>query len=150
MTKWRGGEAAAYIAEDETYLGLLQEVEISVSKETSELMAAGSTFRQDVQQTEQAPEFSAEFMSWTPAGFRAVTGMTENGTTGTYELDDTYDVPQFDIVGEFTEVETGTTHTLTVKSVYLEDVPISGARDDWVSIDIEGAGKQLEFDDGSE
>ena len=145
--KWRGSEAVVTISDSDVDVGILQEVEISVEKEIQELYGAGSTERQDVQQTEQTVAVSAEFMSWTMDGFETLIGTSETNDTN-QELEDTSDVPVVDVVGEFKEVEGGTKHTITVKDVYFDSLPLSGARDDWVSMDIDGVGRQLEIEQG--
>lgn len=145
--KWRGSEAVVTISDSDVDVGILQEVEIAVEKEIQELYGAGSTERQDVQQTEQTVAVSAEFMSWTMDGFETLIGTSETNDTN-QELEDTSDVPVVDVVGEFKEVEEGTKHTITVKDVYFDSLPLSGARDDWVSMDIDGVGRQLEIEQG--
>jgi len=144
--KWRGNEAVVTVDDADVDVGILQDVEISVEKEISELYGAGSRRRQDVQQTEIDVNVSAELMSWTMDGYETLIG-TE--TTGTDQwIEDTSDVPTVDVKGEFTDVETSTTNTLTVKNVYFDSLPISGSRDDWVSLDIDGTGDQLIINQG--
>ncbi len=137
---WRGQKADIKIEEDSTELtvGILQEVEVSPSKEISELYGAGSIKRQDVQQTEFSVTVSGTLAAWDMATFESLVDYDSSND----EINDTSDVPTFTVTANVTD-NSGTEYNLEVNDAYSEDVPISGSRDEWIELDMEFIGSDL-------
>lgn len=128
--------------EEEVDVGIIQEVTVEPEKETEELRGFGSRMRQDEMATEISVSVSAEFMAFTETGLQDLMGTEDDD--GTTILEDTSDLSLFEISGEFLDTS-GESFTIVVKDVYFESIPISGSRDDWIGLDLEGTGKTLEF-----
>lgn len=140
-TLWRGQKADLEIDDDsgtEVTVGVLQEIEISPSKEISTLYGAGSIKRQDVQQTELEVSVSGTLASWDMDAFKSLIDYDDTGD----EINDTSTVQTFTVKAYVTD-NSGNEEKIEVKDAYSEDVPISGSRDEWIELDMEFIGSDL-------
>ena len=136
---WRGQKADITIEGDATLtVGILQDVEVSPSKETSELYGAGSIKRQDVQQTEFSVTVSGTLAAWDMESYKSLIDYDGTGE----QITDTSDVPQFTVTTNVTN-NSGTEYNIKVKDAYSEDIPFSGSRDEWLELDMEFIGSDI-------
>jgi len=140
MSIWRGQKADLTVTDEETStsitVGVLQDIELSVNRETSELYGAGSIKRQDVQATELNISITATIASFDQTGFETLGNVTSSG------VEDSSDLPTFEVEGQF-EDTSGTAMDMLVSGVYFEEVPLSGSRDEWVEMSLEGTGADI-------
>jgi len=119
-------------------VGALQDVEIEVSRNIEVLFGSGSIKRQDQQQTELEIGVSATVSSWDAAAWKDLVDWNSTDTV----ITDSTDVPLFDIEAVRTD-SSGATLTVTVEDIYFEDLPISGDKDSYVELDLNGTGKDI-------
>jgi len=147
--KYRAQDAVLSFASSNINVGIIQEVSVEVEKETGQLRGFGSVMRQDEQQTAVDVSVSAEFMAFTEEGLRELIGMETTTVDGNdeYTIQDTSDIPTFDIIGEFNPVDDTATKTdATISEAYFETVPISGSREDWIGLELDGTAETMNFD----
>lgn len=137
---WRGQEAVVTLKSDgtEKTVGIIQDVEISPSRTIEQLRGAGSREFQDLQQTEFEVDVSSEVLKWSTAAYESLIDYDDAND----KISDSSDVPTFSIIGDFKNTD-GDEYSLTVESVYFEDLPLSGDPDSWVGLDLDGIGKNL-------
>ena len=140
-TYWRGQKADLIIedeSETEITVGVLQDIEVSPSKEISTLYGAGSIKRQDVQQTELDVSVSGTLASWDMDAFKSLVDYDDTAE----EINDTATVPLFTVEAHVTD-NSGNEQIIVVEEAYSEDVPISGSKDDWIELDMNFIGSDL-------
>lgn len=138
---WRGKTATLSITDSsdaDVPVGQLQDVEVRKVDTTTELRASGSTKRQDVMRTETEIRVTGTVSAWDIGAFEILIDYDSTSDS----LNDTYTPPLFTV--EVTIDETGgTTSTITVSDVYFEEIPISGAQDEYINMDLDGTGKDI-------
>lgn len=140
---WRGQDAILSItdASDENVpVAVLQDVEVTKESETSELRGSGSVKRKDVQQTEVNITVTGTVAEW---DFDAWKTLIDYDTASS-EIKDSSSIPLFDVDVDITESGTDTADTIRVKDVYFPDLTVSGSRDEYLEMDLDGNGKDIE------
>ncbi len=140
---WRGKTATLTITDSsdaDVPVGQLQDVEVRKVDTTNELRASGSTKRQDVMRTETEIRVSGTVSAWDIGAFESLIDYDSTND----QLNDTYTPPVFDVEVKLDETG-GTTSTLTVSGVYFEEIPISGAQDEFINLDLDGVGRDIEI-----
>lgn len=137
---WRGKEASIEIEQDSTTypIGQLQDIEVERSGNVEVLRGAGSIKRQDEQETEVDINVSATVSAWDADSWKTLIDYD-----GSSKLNDSSDVNTFTIKGTFKATD-DTTLTFDVTGVYFEDLPISGGQDEWIELELNGTGKDIE------
>ncbi len=145
MTKhWRGQDAVLNItdaSDTNVPVGVLQDVEVNPEKETEELRGSGSIERQDVQQYELNISVTGTIAEWDLETWKSIIGY--NSTDG--KIEDTSDIPLFDVDVDIQSSDSDTADTIRVKDVYFPELPISGNRDDYLEMDLDGNGRTVEI-----
>jgi hypothetical protein len=123
----RGQNATAIVTGEDSEMGLLQDLTISVPREYSELTGAGTNKVVDEQQTLVRPEVSGTWGTWTDALWNKLTDYdTTNG-----ELSDTAEPPLFDVEVKIPATDGGTDTSFMLKNARpdseIQDIPDSHA-----------------------
>ncbi len=136
MVYWRGQKASISAEDNDSgssiTLGALTDIEVNLSKETAELYGSGSTKRLDVQQTEQQVMISGTLIGWDMDAFKSLIGYDSAND----QIKDTSTVPTFTVTAQV-EDTSGNTYDIEATDAYTEEVPISGGRDEWLSMELE-------------
>ena len=145
---YRGQKAVVEITDSDSAdvpIGILQDVEVSMNKEVSELFGTGSIKRKDVQQTELQVVVSGTVSAW---NFDTLMTLVDYDGTAN-EINDTSDMPLFTVTVKLRDTETSYGDTdydeIEVQNAYIEEVPISGSRDEWIEADLEFVGDDVKF-----
>lgn len=143
-TIWRGQTAMLSMTDSsdtDVPIGILQDVEVSADFETSELYGSGSTKRIDVQKTEHRVKVSGTVSAWDLDTFKTL--MDYDSTNS--DIDDSADISLFNVSLSIKSKGATTADTIKVKNIYFESVPISGSRDEYIELSLEGTGDDIEF-----
>jgi len=142
MPHWRGQEADLKLERGdlELSIGALQDIEVSIPKEIEELRASGSIKRLDLMQHEGELSISAELMEFDQGAFEELTDYDSSAS----EINDASDVATFTIGGGFVASD-GSKMDLEIKEVYFDEMEISGSRDDYIGMPLDGSGDELKI-----
>jgi hypothetical protein len=125
-----------------TQLGVVKDVEITVSAEHVPLYGWGSIARQGVAKHSLKIPVKVGYVKWNPY---VATGATPfpmgifGGTTVGWGASDTNVVPLFAIKAVFT-FEDGQVLTGTIHNIFFPDLPLKASEGQWVRIDVSGEG----------
>ena len=138
---WRGKEASIELEQDgSTYpIGQLQDVEVERSGNVETLLGAGSKKIQDKQETELEINVSATVSAWDVDSWKQLIDYDSTNDN----IKDTSEVNEFTIKGTF-EATDGTTLNFDVIGVDFEDLPIAGGQDEWIEMELNGRGTDIE------
>ena len=135
---FRGQETTLTLEDDGTEIpvGILDEAEVTVEHEVSELRGAGSTKWQDLQKTATNVSVSGTLMSF---AIDAWDKLVDYDTDG---LDESAEVVTFTVIMTFS-TSAGEEKTITAEEVYFGSVPFGGSRDEWIGLDLDGTGRDI-------
>lgn len=140
-SKWRGQSATIEIERDgsDVPIGIIDEPEVTLSKNVEQLRGAGPTTWQDLMETEISVEVSGTVMEWDLDTWKELTGYDEAED----ELPNDPDVPTWTTTVTFENTE-GETAAFPVVECYTEDLPVGGGREEWIGMDLDFTGKTIE------
>jgi len=140
---WRGKTATITITDpagNDVPVGILQDVDVGVEAEDSELRGAGSTKVQDVMRSELTPTVSGTVSAFDEDVFDT---LVDYDSTNTELQGSKFTPPKFDVEVAIGPTSTGATKTIKVTNVYFSDVPLSTSSDEWVELDLDGRGDDI-------
>jgi len=131
-------------------LGVVKDVELTVSSEHVPLYGWGSILRQNVAKHSAKVSVKVGYMKVDPVAtttaawqfFILNPGTATANTTGS--LEETNLVKLFTIVADFV-FESGVTLRGTVSNVYFPNFPLKAAEGQWVKVDMTGEGQTVAF-----
>jgi len=149
LKKWRGMDATLSVTDQDGTtdipVGVLQEVEVTLTREVQQMRGTGSVKWQDLSQTEIQIETSGEVLSWDATAFDKLVDYDSTND----EITDSSDVPTFTLTAKIkTAASTSTNEeskSLEVSDVYFEDMPVGSGKDDFIGLTLEGTGKDLKI-----
>ena len=133
---FRGQESVIEI--DGEPLGIIDDPEVSVTKNIEEGRGAGPTTWFDLQQTEVAVEVSGQVIEWDLDLWKDLVGYDELAD----ELRDDAEVPTVDATVIYSDTN-GDDAVLPVKECYSENTPVGGAREEWIGINLDLRGRTI-------
>lgn len=143
-TIWRGQTATLSITDSsdaDVPIGILQDVEVSTDFEVNELFGSGSTKRQDVSKVEHSVSVSGTVSAWDLDSWKTLIDYDDVNDV----IDDSADMPLFTVTLNITKKDGESAEIIEIKNVYFEGVPISGSRDEYIELSLEGKGDDIEF-----
>ena len=117
-------------------VGILDEAEVTVDHEVSELRGAGSTKWQDLQKTASSVSASGTLMSFAMDAWDKLVDYDTDG------LDASAEVVTFNVIMTFL-TSNGEEKTITAEEVYFGSVPFGGSRDEWIGLNLDGTGRDV-------
>jgi hypothetical protein len=126
-------------------VGIIDDPEVTVSKNIEQLRGAGSVTWEDLMQTEVEVSVSGTIMQWDLDTWKTLVGYDEVAD----KLDDTADVPTVDVTVIY-EDTSGDTAEFEVTEAFSEDLTIGGSREEWIGLELDVTGKTVKnVDDNS-
>ncbi len=141
---WKGQTALLSIKDStdtDVPVGVLQDWEVSVEKEIGYLRGSGSSKIQDKQKTETEVSVTGTVMAFDLDTYDTLANYDSANT----ELDNSADVESFTVTAEVEATGTDKTKKIKVKEVDFSSLPIGGSNDDFIGIDLDGTGTDLEL-----
>ena len=129
-------------------VGVLQNVEITVQADHTELYGADTILREDVKKSNLSVTVNAGVASIDYDAFHQqwLSG-SDTSTDASQTPTDTNDVALFDITGTITDTS-GTTKQAQVTDVYFEELPVySAEQGEYIEWDLSGTGKTIDITD---
>lgn len=120
-------------------IGIIDEPEVTVSKNVEQLRGAGPITWQDLQQTELQVEVSGTVAEWDLDTWKAFVGYDET----TDQLMTGADVPTWTTTVIF-EDSNGDEAAFPVQECYTEDTTVGGSREEWIGMDLDFTGRTIE------
>jgi len=142
MATFRGQTATLQI--DGVTVGVLQNAELNPTKETEELTGQ-SIKREDIMQTEFRVEITAEYGSFNIDGLKSLLGYDETND----EIEDTPEIPQFTVTGNFQSVDGTIDEDIDVLNVVFPDISLEWDGDTHVTNNLSGTGDDMSFTDNT-
>jgi len=142
MATFRGQTATLQI--DGVTVGVLQNAELNPTKETEELTGQ-SIKREDIMQTEFRVEITAEYGSFDITGLKSLLGYDETND----EIEDTPEIPQFTVTGNFQSVDGTIDEDIDVLNVVFPDISLEWDGDTHVTNNLSGTGDDMSFTDNT-
>jgi len=144
--KFRGQEAILEIADSSGTsipVGILDDPEVTApEQEVQELRGAGSTEWQDLQKTETKVTVSGTVAEMALDAWDQL--IDYDDTAGA--LDDSAEVATFEITVTYTAASDGSTKEILVRESYVDgSIPLGGARDEWIGMDLSFNAKTLDI-----
>jgi hypothetical protein len=142
VEKWRGQLADIEIDDDQgndVPLGIIDEPEVTVSKNIEQLRGAGDITWQDLQQTELTIEVSGTVMEWDLNLWKELVGYDE--ATDKIRTDEEVPTWTTSIIYENTA---GDTAVFPVQECHTEDLPLGGSREEWIGMDFSFTGRTIQ------
>lgn len=141
---WRGQTALLSIEESDggtsVPVGVLQDWEITVDKEIVYLRGSGSPKIKDRQQTEIEVGITGTVMAFDTDTYDKLVDYDSANS----ELKDTEDVKTFKVTAQAEPTTSDTTEKWIVKEVDFPGLSIGGSSDEFIGIDLDGTGSDLE------
>jgi len=125
-------------------VGVLQNAELNPTKDTEELTGQ-SLKREDIMATNFRVDVTAEYGSFNIDGLKSILGYDDTND----EIEDTPELPQFDVTGNFTSVDGNIDEDIIVKNVVFPDLTISWDGDTHPTKELSGTGDDMEFVDNT-
>jgi len=142
MATFRGQTATLQI--DGITVGVLQNAELNPTKETEELTGQ-SIKREDIMQTEFRVVITAEYGSFNIDGLKSLLGYDETND----EIEDTPEIPQFTVTGNFQSVDGTIDEDIDVLNVVFPDISLEWDGDTHVTNNLSGTGDDMSFTDNT-
>jgi hypothetical protein len=142
MSKFRGQTATLEI--DGVTVAVLQNAELNPTRETQELTGQ-SIKREDIMQTSFRTGVSAEYASWDISGLKDILGYDDTND----QIEDTPEVPQFTVTGNFVSIDGTIDEDLAVQNVVFEDITLEWDGDSHVTKNLNGEGDDIVFTDNT-
>jgi len=139
---FRGQTATLQI--DGITVGVLQNAELNPTKETEELTGQ-SIKREDIMQTQFRVEITAEYGNFDIAGLKSLLGYDETND----EIEDTPEIPQFTVTGNFQSVDGNVDEDIDVLNVVFPDISLEWDGDTHVTNNLSGTGDDMTFTDNT-
>ena len=140
--KWRGQVATLEIFDDtdtQVPFGIIDEPEITVTKNIEQLRGAGPITWQDLQQTSVEVTVTGTVMEWDLDLWKTLVGYDE----ATDQIRTDADVPTWTTTITYTNGN-GETAAFPVQECYAEDLPLGGGREEWIGMDLDFTGKTIQ------
>ena len=144
MTSWHGQNAILSIEDSEgnpISIGVLQDVEVSTDREIKELRGSGSIKRQDIMQTEISIKVTGTIAEWDLDAYKTLIAYSESPG----KIEDSSSPSTFTVDVDVEPSDSSTAETIQVKEVYFDSLPIRGSREEFLNIDLDGNGKDIEI-----
>ena len=140
--KWRGQVATLEIFDDtdtQVPFGIIDEPEITVTKNIEQLRGAGPITWQDLQQTSLEIGVTGTVMEWDLDLWKELVGYDE----ATDQIIETAEVPTWTttVIFENTNDETA---VFPVQNCFTEDVTVGGSREEWIGMDFDFTGQTVQ------
>jgi len=138
--KFRGQEATISVTQDGTSIpiGILDNPEVEVSKDISYLEGSGEITFRDLEQTSLRINVSGEIAAWDLDTWRTFVGYD----SGADEIRTDAEVPTWTTEITYTD-NNGDTAVFTVIECHSDSIPLGGARDEWIGMDLNFVGKTV-------
>jgi len=134
----------------EATVAALKNVKVTPHFETAELYGMESVLRKGVAKYQFSVDVAVEFAMWDATADIIMGGFLKGANipaAASYTVDDTStyrsQTATFNIVATLTDFEAASTMTLTVASVYFNDVPVDLRENEWVSRNMTGKGENF-------
>jgi len=138
--KFRGQEATISVTKDGTSIpvGILDDPELEPQKDISYLEGSGEITFRDLEQTSLRVNVSGEIAAWDLDTWKAFVGYDE----ALDQIRTDSEVPTWET--EITYVDNnGDEAVFTVTECHTENLPLGGARDDWIGMSLDFTGKNV-------
>jgi len=129
---------------DGVTVAVLQNAELNATKETEELTGQ-SIKREDIIQTSFRVEVTAESGKFDLEDLKTYLGYDDTNN----EIEDTPEIPSFEVVGNFESVDGTVDEDIEVKNVVFPDLTISWDGDSHVTNNLSGTGDDMTFVDNT-
>jgi len=139
--KFRGQVADIEVDDGGTTVpvGILDDPELTVTKNIEPLRGAGPITWQDLQQTEMQVEVSGTIAEWDLDTWTTFVGYDDLNDA----LRDDAEVPTWTTTIIYEDSE-GDEAVFPVQECFTEDLPLSASREDWISMDLSFTGRTIQ------
>jgi len=140
MEKFRGQTAVIEVTQGGTTVptGILDDPEVTVSKNIEQLRGAGEITWQDLQQTELEIGVTGTIMEWDLDTWTTFVGYDDVAD----ELRIDAEVPTWTTTVIY-EDTSGDTAEFPVQECYTEDTTVGGGREEWIGMDLDFTGQTI-------